>query len=53
MQPSGSDLHLFMSAAASVEALQAVTPFEYHRIEPSLEDVFIALVRKEDVARAA
>ena len=53
VQPSGSDLHLFMSAAASVEALQAMTPFEYHRIEPSLEDVFIALVRKEDVARAA
>jgi len=53
VQPSGSDLHLFMSATASVEALQAVTPFEYHRIEPSLEDVFIALVRKEDVARAA
>jgi len=53
VQPSGSDLHLFMDADASVEPLQAVTPFEYHRIEPSLEDVFIALVRKEDVARAA
>ena len=53
VQPSGSDLHLFMAADASVEALQGVTPFEYHRIEPSLEDVFIALVRKEDVARAA
>jgi hypothetical protein len=27
--------------------------FEYRRIAPSLEDVFIALVRREELARAA
>src|SRR6185295_435503 len=54
VQPSGSDLHVFMDVSkGSVEALQAVTPFEYHRISPSLEDAFIALVRKDEVAHAA
>jgi hypothetical protein len=36
-----------------VEALLNVTPFTYQRIVPSLEDVFIALERKEEVAHAA
>jgi hypothetical protein len=35
------------------EKLRAITPFEYQQIQPSLEDVFIALVRKQEVARAA
>ena len=30
-----------------------ITPFTYQRIVPSLEDVFIALERKEEVAHAA
>jgi len=54
VQPSGSDLHLFLDESiASIESLQSVTPFESHRIAPSLEDVFIALVRREERARAA
>ena len=54
VQPSGSDLHLFLEEGkGSMEALQKVTPFTYRRIDPSLEDVFIALVRKEEMARAA
>ncbi|MEP6962527.1 MAG: ABC transporter ATP-binding protein, partial [Acidobacteriota bacterium] len=54
VQPSGADLHLFIDeAATSIEKLSQVTPFEAHRIEPSLEDVFIALVKREEVARAA
>src|SRR5262249_45508591 len=42
IQPSGADLHLFLDESrGSVDALQKVTPFEYKRIAPSLEDVFI------------
>jgi hypothetical protein len=33
--------------------LQKITPFTYQRIVPSLEDVFIALSRKEELNRAA
>jgi hypothetical protein len=32
----------------SAEKLTAVTPFTWERISPSLEDVFIAMVRQED-----
>jgi len=54
VQPSGSDLHLFLDeSAGSIEQLKRVTPFECRRITPSLEDVFIALVRSEEVSRAA
>jgi len=54
VQPMGTELHLFLSAALTTpEKLRAVTPFEYQQIQPSLEDVFIALVRKQEVARAA
>lgn len=54
VQPSGADLHLFLDETkGSIEALRAVAPFEYCRIAPSLEDVFIALVRKEQLAHAA
>jgi ABC-2 type transport system ATP-binding protein len=54
VQPMGTELHLFLNpAATSPSKLQAVTPFEYQQIQPSLEDVFIALVRKQEAARAA
>ncbi|MGD1091712.1 MAG: ABC transporter ATP-binding protein [Bryobacteraceae bacterium] len=54
VQPSGADLHLFVDhAVTSLEKLSAITPFEAHPVRPSLEDVFIALMRKEEVARAA
>lgn len=53
-QPTGSDLHLFLDeSVTSPEKLAAVTPFRYERITPSLEDVFIALVQKAELARAA
>jgi ABC-2 type transport system ATP-binding protein len=49
VQPTGADLHLFLdSKVTSPEKLNAVSPFEFKRIEPSLEDIFIALVRKYD-----
>jgi ABC-2 type transport system ATP-binding protein len=54
VQPMGMDLHLFLNpAVTSPEKLLAVTPFEFQKIQPSLEDVFIALVRTEEVAHAA
>jgi ABC-2 type transport system ATP-binding protein len=55
VQPSGADLHLFLDESQnSVEHLKQHTPFEYKRISPSLEDVFIALVgRKKETPRAA
>ncbi len=54
VQPSGADLHLFLDERqGSIEALRAIAPFAYRRVAPSLEDVFIALVKKEELARAA
>jgi ABC-2 type transport system ATP-binding protein len=53
-EPSGAELHLFLDPKkASVEALASKIGFEFHEISPSLEDVFIALIRKEEAARAA
>jgi ABC-2 type transport system ATP-binding protein len=54
VQPMGGDLHLFLEPAiTSPEQLEKVSPFEHHLIQPSLEDVFIALVRKQEVRHAA
>jgi len=54
VQPSGSDLHVFLDESqGSIEQLRSVAPFEHRRITPSLEDVFIALVKSEEVSRAA
>jgi ABC-2 type transport system ATP-binding protein len=53
-EPSGAYLHLFLNPkVTSVEALAANEHFEFEEILPSLEDVFIALIRKEEAARAA
>jgi ABC-2 type transport system ATP-binding protein len=54
VEPSGAFLHLFLNpAVTSVQTLAAKEGFEYEEISPSLEDVFIALIRKEEAARAA
>ena len=54
VQPMGADLHLFLDpAVTSPEKLLVVTPFEHQEIQPSLEDVFIALVRRQELAHAA
>jgi ABC-2 type transport system ATP-binding protein len=59
VEPSGAKLHVFVtpgsgSAAALAAALAAhgLPPREFERIVPSLEDVFIALVRKSELAHA-
>lgn len=57
-EASGSEVHAFLPDAAEVdtrlqETLRAAGFFDAkcRRIEPSLEDVFIALVRREDLER--
>ncbi len=54
VQPSGADLHVFLDETkASITALAANLTFDHRKISPSLEDVFIALVKREELARAA
>jgi ABC-2 type transport system ATP-binding protein len=54
VQPMGMDSHLFLDpSVTSPEKLLSAASFEYQQIQPSLEDVFIALVRKQEVARVA
>lgn len=55
VQPWGANLHLFLDpATTSQERLAALAPdAHFELITPSLEDVFIALIRKEERARAA
>jgi ABC-2 type transport system ATP-binding protein len=54
VEPTGAYLHLFLNAqVTSIAALASKAGFEYEEILPSLEDVFIALIRKEEAARAA
>jgi len=51
---AGIEYHLFVNEKVTpVENLLKVTPFTYQRITPSLEDVFIALVRKAAIPQAA
>jgi ABC-2 type transport system ATP-binding protein len=53
VEPYGAKLHLFLSPGQWPDALQAVLnqPATFRVIVPSLEDVFIALVRKSESAR--
>jgi ABC-2 type transport system ATP-binding protein len=54
VQPSGADLHLFLDETkVQVAQLAQQFGFAYRPISPSLEDVFIALVKREELARAA
>jgi ABC-2 type transport system ATP-binding protein len=53
-EPSGAAVHVFLDEkTTSIEKLAALSPFTHERIVPSLEDVFIALVRKQEARRAA
>src|SRR5580698_5162730 len=53
-EPSGAYLHLFLDPkVTSVQGLAGKFGFGFEEILPSLEDVFIALIRKEEAARAA
>ena len=55
VEPSGATLHLFLEPGlTSLEAIerqlnqQDMGPAAFRRIVPSLEDVFIAMVRRAD-----
>lgn len=49
VQPTGADLRLYLDQKlTSAEKLTAVTPFTWEPIEPSLEDVFIAMVCEQE-----
>jgi ABC-2 type transport system ATP-binding protein len=49
VQPTGADLRLYVDERqTSAEKLTAVTPFTWERVAPSLEDVFIAMVRQQE-----
>lgn len=59
VEPAGAKLHLFLSpdkisgeALKEVLAAHGLPATDFRRIVPSLEDVFIGLVRKEETARA-
>src|SRR5262249_39310810 len=52
--PAGGDLRLILDErVVRPEELTSVAPFTWQPILPSLEDVFIALVRHEELAHAA
>ena len=60
VEPAGAALHLFMMPErTSVEALEAalrsaaLPAASFEKITPSLEDVFIALIRKSEAGHAA
>ena len=54
VQPTGTDLHLFLEPEQTqIEKLRGLTEFDFYRIMPSLEDVFIALMYQQDGVRAA
>ncbi len=52
VQPTGAQLRLYLDEQqASAEELTQVIPFQWQRVAPSLEDVFIALVRHEEISQ--
>jgi ABC-2 type transport system ATP-binding protein len=51
VEPAGAKLHLFLAPGVSVYQLKsAVRASEFRPIVPSLEDVFIGLIRKSEAA---
>jgi ABC-2 type transport system ATP-binding protein len=54
VQPTGAQLRLYVDERhTSAKELARVTPFTWQRVAPSLEDVFIALVREEELREAS
>jgi ABC-2 type transport system ATP-binding protein len=52
VQPKGADLHLFLDPKiTSPDKLRETVPFEFKRLEPSLEDIFIALMSKDEARK--
>ena len=52
-EPAGETLHVFVAPGATLDSVAGLADAAVRRIEPSLEDVFIALIRKEEAGREA
>jgi ABC-2 type transport system ATP-binding protein len=53
VEPAGAMLHLFLAPGVSADQLKnAVSATDFRPIVPSLEDVFIGLIRKSEAANA-
>ena len=52
-EPAGETLHVFLAPGMTLDNAPGLGDAAVRRIEPSLEDVFIALIRKEEAAREA
>jgi ABC-type uncharacterized transport system ATPase subunit len=50
VEPAGAVLHLFATDKNSVEGLKSAVRQDcaFQQIEPTLEDIFIALIRKQE-----
>jgi drug efflux transport system ATP-binding protein len=54
VEPAGAKLHLFLAPGVAVEQLRiTLRAREFREIVPSLEDVFIGLIRKSEAAHAS
>jgi len=55
VEPAGANLHVFVdpSLTSPDQLRSAVSDAQFRRITPSLEDVFIAQVRKQEAAAHA
>jgi ABC-2 type transport system ATP-binding protein len=53
VEASGATLHLFAAPSVSIDVLRNVSNSEVRPITPSLEDVFIAVIRKQELPHAA
>lgn len=53
VEPAGASLHLFADPSVAIADLEQASGSAVTPITPSLEDVFIAVMRKEEMAHAA
>jgi ABC-2 type transport system ATP-binding protein len=51
-EPAGAALHVYLEDGADAEAVSAATGVRLERIEPALEDAFLALIRKKEARHA-
>mgnify|MGYP005841444931 CR=1 FL=1 len=52
-EPAGAALHVYLEEGAEAEAVSAAAGVRLERIEPTLEDAFLALIRRKEGGRAA
>lgn len=52
-EPAGAALHVYLEEGAEAEAVSAAAGVRLERIEPTLEDAFLALIRRKERSRAA